>query len=132
MKRIMVDMSATIIHHGHIRLLKKASQYGKVIVGLTIDDEILNKKGYIPELAFEYRKEVLEAIKYVDEVVPTPWLLTNAILKQYNIDLLVHGSDNSNNIDEDKLLVFPRTQGISSTDIRKRACKIYTKVNKGK
>ena len=118
-------MSATIIHHGHIRLLKKASKYGKVIVGLTSDDEILSKKGYIPELSFEHRKEVLEAIKYVDEVVSTPWLLTNETLKQYDIDLLVHGSDNSNEIDKDKLLVFPRTEGISSTDIRKRACEIF-------
>ena len=124
MKRIMVDMSATIIHHGHIRLLKKAKEYGKVIVGLTSDEEILNKKGYIPELKFEYRKESLESIKYVDEVVVTPWLLTNETLEKYNIDLLVHGSDNSNEIDEDKLLVFPRTEGISSTDIRKRACEI--------
>jgi len=132
MKRIMVDMSATIIHHGHIRLLKKAKEYGKVIVGLTSDEEILNKKGYIPELKFEYRKEILESIKYVEEVVVTPWLLTNETLEKYNIDLLVHGSDNSNEIDEDKLLVFPRTEGISSTDIRKRACEIYNKLYKGK
>ena len=45
-KRIMVDMSATLIHHGHIRLLKKASEYGDVIVGLTSDNEIVNKKKY--------------------------------------------------------------------------------------
>ena len=57
-KRIMVDMSATIIHHGHIRLLKKASRYGDVIVGLTTDKEIFNKKGYKPELSFEHRKEI--------------------------------------------------------------------------
>ena len=43
-KRIMVDMSATIIHHGHIRLLKKASQYGDVIVALTTDQEVLNTR----------------------------------------------------------------------------------------
>ena len=38
-KRIMVDMSATLIHHGHIRLLKRASSYGNVIVALTTDEE---------------------------------------------------------------------------------------------
>ena len=81
-KRIMVDMSATIIHHGHIRLLKKASKYGKVIVGLTTDEEVQSKKGYQPELDFEHRKEVLEAIKYVDEVVPVPWMLDNATLEK--------------------------------------------------
>ena len=67
---IVVDMSATIIHHGHIRLLKFASELGPVRVALTTDEEILNKKGYLPELNFEQRKEVLEAIKYVQDVVP--------------------------------------------------------------
>ena len=44
MKNILVDMSATLLHHGHIRLLKKASKFGKVIVALTTDKEI--KKAY--------------------------------------------------------------------------------------
>ena len=56
-KRILVDMSATIIHHGHIRLLKKASKYGKVIVALTRDIEVKKNKGYYPELNFKSRKE---------------------------------------------------------------------------
>ena len=41
-KRVLVDMSATLIHHGHIRLLKKASKLGNVIVALTSDNEIKN------------------------------------------------------------------------------------------
>lgn len=124
-KRIMVDMSATIVHHGHIRLLKKASKYGNVIVGLTTDDEVLSKKGYQPELAFEHRKEILEAIKYVHEVVAVPWSLDDSILEKYNIDLLVHGDDNSNDIKKDKLLIFPRTEGVCSSDIRKKSAKIF-------
>jgi 2-aminoethylphosphonate-pyruvate transaminase len=122
-KRVMVDMSATLIHHGHIRLLKKASEYGNVIVGLTTDEEIFSCKGYQPELNFEHRKEMLESIEYVSEVVPTPWLLTEETLKQYDIDLLVHGDDNSNEIEKDKLLIFPRTKGISSTKIRENVIK---------
>ena len=39
-KKILVDMSASIIHHGHIRLLKKASNFGDVIVGLTTDRDL--------------------------------------------------------------------------------------------
>ena len=120
----MVDMSATIIHHGHIRLLKKASKHGDVIVGLTADDEVLKKKGYKPELDFEYRKEILESIKYVSEVVSTPWALDDNVLKKYNIDLLVHGDDNSNKIQKDKLLIFPRTKGVCSSDIRKKSSQI--------
>ena len=117
-KNIMVDMSATLIHHGHIRLLKKSSKLGRVIVGLTTDDEIQARKGYKPEIPYEYRKEMLEAFKYVDKVVPTPWLINEAILSKYNIDLLVHGSDHSNDIPNNKLKLFPRTKNISSSGIR--------------
>lgn len=124
MKRVMVDMSATLIHHGHVRLLKKASEYGRVIVALTTDDEIKRKKGYQPEISFEHRKEILEAIRYVDEVVPSPWLIEETFLTQHKIDLLAHGDDNSNIIDENKLVVFPRTSEISSTLLRQRAKRI--------
>ena len=43
-KLILVDMSATLIHHGHIRLLKKASKLGEVVVALTTDEEIIKNK----------------------------------------------------------------------------------------
>jgi len=128
----MVDMSATLIHHGHIRLLKKASEFGDVIVGLTTDEEILRKKGYQVELEFTYRKEILEAIKYVHEVVPVPWLLDESILEKYQIDLLVHGSDNANLLPEKKIKIFPRTQGVSSTGIRQNVLKSITHINNQK
>ena len=131
-KRIMVDMSATLIHHGHIRLLKKASEYGKVTVGLTTDEEILSKKGYQAELGFDCRKEILESIKYVDEVVATPWEITENTLDEFNIDLLVHGDDNSNEISQDRLLILPRTQGVSSSEIRYNAQKSITQKNNRK
>jgi cytidyltransferase-like protein len=131
-KRIMVDMSATLIHHGHIRLLKKAAEYGTVIVGLTTDDEILSKKGYHPELLFNHRKEVLESIKYVDKVVATPWLINDSVLEEHKIDLLVHGHDNSNLISNTKLLTFPRTEGISSTVIRQSAMRSISEINNQK
>jgi len=122
--RVMVDMSATLIHFGHIRLLKRAKTFLpekniKVIVGLTTDEEIISTKLYKPELSYVERKELLEAIEYVDEVVPTPWKITQDVLDQYNIDILVHGSDNSNDIKNVK--VFPRTEGVSSEELRERA-----------
>lgn len=116
----MVDMSATLIHHGHVRILKAAKQHGTVVVALTTDREIHAKKGYEPELDYESRREILESIKYVDEVVPSPWLLDDAFLDIHRIDLLVHGHDNSNPIMSERLLVLPRTKGISSTLLRSR------------
>lgn len=119
-KRIMVDMSATLIHHGHVRLLKAAKAMGRVIVALTTDEEILLRKGYAPELTFEQRKEVLEALRYVDEVVPCKWLLDDAFLDEHRIDLLVHGHDNSNDVRAERTVLLPRTTGISSSLLRAR------------
>ena len=124
-KRILVDMSATLLHHGHIRLLKNAKFYGKVIVALTTDDEILKKKGYVPELSFSQRSEILLSIKYVDEVIPSNWLINDDFLELHNIDLLVHGDDNSNPISKDKLLILPRTKDISSTTLREKRKMLY-------
>ena len=123
MKRILVDMSATLIHHGHIRLLKKAKELGIVIVALTTDEEIESKKGYMPELSYESRKEILQAIKYVDEVVPSQWKIEEKFLDELKIDLLVHGSDNTNEISEDRMVIFARTEGISSSILRGRVLK---------
>ena len=119
-KRIMVDMSATLIHHGHIRILKAAKAMGSVIVGLATDDEIRLYKGYEPELRFEERREILEAIKYVDEVISSPWKLDENFLDEHNIDLLVHGDDNSNPVPQERLVILPRTKGVSAHLLRCR------------
>ena len=120
-KRILVDMSATIIHHGHVRLLKKASRYGKVIVALTRDIEVKKNKGYYPELNFKSRKEILSSIKYVDRVIPSNFLVNEKYLKKNKINILIHGTDSPHGIkNKNKLIILPRTKGISSSKIRKR------------
>jgi glycerol-3-phosphate cytidylyltransferase len=133
-RRIMVDMSATLIHHGHVRLLKAAKALGgRVIVALTTDEEVRLRKGYEPELSFEQRKEVLEALRYVDEVVPCRWLLDDAFLDEHHIDLLVHGHDNSNDVRPERLKLLPRTGGISSSLLRARVLDVVSSlVNRDK
>ena len=126
--RVMVDMSATLIHNGHIRLLKFAKEFGDVIVGLATDCEIKAHKGYVPEMNYSQRKEVIEAIRYVDEVVPSPWLIEEAFLDQHRIDKLIHGADNSNPINPNRLIIVPRTEGISSTDLRCRAQRVVVQL----
>ncbi len=127
MKKILVDMSATIIHHGHIRLLKKASKFGKVIVALTSDKEIKTRKGYTPELNFKERKEILKSIKYVSSVISSNWIIDEKFLKKHNIDYLIHGSDCSNPISQKKKIIFKRTRGISSNKIRQRIISNFLK-----
>jgi len=112
-----------LLHHGHIRLFKQAKKYGNVIAALTVDEEIKHYKGYVPELTFDHRKEILESIKYLDEVVPAPWLITENFLKKYNIDYLLHGDDNQNLVDESKIIIIKKTKNISSSIIRNQIIK---------
>lgn len=129
MKRILVDMSAVLIHHGHIRLLKKAQKYGEVIVALTTDKEIKKKKKFTPELNFQHRKEILESIKYVKKVISSPWLINDNYLKKHKIDFIVHGKDNKNDVSKNKLILFNRTKKISTTVLRRKIYKNYKKNN---
>ena len=71
----------------------------KIIVALTTSEEI-KKKGYIPELNFSQRREILLSIKYVNKVIPSNCLINEEFLDIHNIDLLVHGKDKSNPIPE--------------------------------
>ena len=129
-KNIMVDMSATLLHHGHIRLLKKASLLGNVIVGLSTDDDIYKIKGYKPELNFKQRKEILLGIKYVNKVVKVKYYLNMQELQKHKIDFLIHGQDNLNKINKDKVIIVRRTSNISSSILRKKAYFNYKNLNK--
>jgi len=128
-KRIMVDMSATLIHHGHVRLLKKASKYGKVIVALVTDKEIKKFKGYKPELNYSQRKEIMRSIRYVSKVVPSKFILNDKFLNKFKINLLIHGQDNKNQINKKFILIIKRTKNISSAILRKRAVKCLRQMN---
>tara|TARA_B100001063_G_C16642492_1_gene491554 strand:+ start:216 stop:587 length:372 start_codon:yes stop_codon:yes gene_type:complete len=120
----MLDMSSTLIHHGHIRLIKKAKKYGDVIIGLTTDNQIRKFKGYSPELSFKFRKEILSEIKGVKKVVPSDWLITQKFLDKHKIDILISGGDYVKRKFKTKTINFNRTKFISSTILRKKAAKI--------
>lgn len=126
-KTILVDMSCTILHHGHIRLIKKAAKFGKVIIALTTDKEVLKYKKYLPELKFRFRKEILESIKYVDKVISSKWKISEKFLKKNNIDIFIRGSDYRNEVFNTKVIIFNRTKNISSSEIRKKNFLIYNK-----
>ena len=118
MKRILVDMSLTLLHHGHVRLLRKAAELGHVTVALTIDEEIKRVKGFWPPIKFEQRKEIALSIRYVDDVIPCNWLIDEKFLDDHCMDLLVHGDDYENLVPQNRTVLFSRTAGISSSMLR--------------
>ena len=138
-KKVYVGMSADLIHPGHMNILKEASKYGNLIVGLLTDKAISSYKR-LPALTYEQRKEVIESIKYVNSVVPQNTLDYTDNLTKYQPDYVVHGDDwkegvqkntRQNVIDilsgwDGKLIEVPYTKGISSTQLHNSLKEIGT------
>ena len=124
MKTVITYGTFDILHYGHINLLKRAKALGDYLIVAISSDEfnaIKGKKSYYP---YEVRKAMLEAIKYVDLVIPeTCWEQKVEDIKKYNVDIFTMVSDWECKFDflkEDcEVIYLPRTEGISSTKIKK-------------
>ena len=128
--KVYVGMSIDILHHGHINILEKASEFGKVIVGLLSDKAISNGKR-MPLLTFEQRKKIVANLKNVSEIViQDEWDYSKNLIK-YRPDFMIHGDDwlsgplapfrelaiKALNTYGGKLIEIPYTKGISSTKL---------------
>ncbi len=89
---VYVPMAADLVHPGHINIIKKASGYGKVIVGLFTDEAISSYKNP-PIMSYEQRKIVIENIKGVYDVVPQFTKDYDENLRKLKPDFMVHGKD---------------------------------------
>ena len=92
MKTIYTAFSIDLLHEGHINLLKKASNYGQVVVGLLTDKAIASYKR-LPHFTFQKRKYILENLKYVSKVIPQETLDYSKNLKKIKPDYVIHGDD---------------------------------------
>ena len=92
MKKVYVGMSADLVHHGHLNIIKEATKLGKVIVGLLTDEAIASYKR-LPLIPYNQRKIIVENIKGVDEVVPQETLDYVPNLRKIKPDYVVHGDD---------------------------------------
>ncbi|MDX4060323.1 phosphoenolpyruvate mutase [Aliarcobacter skirrowii] len=91
-KKVYVGMSADLVHPGHMNILKVASQYGEVTVGLLTDKAIASYKR-LPYMTYSQRKAVIENIKGVKEVIPQDTLDYRPNLELLKPDFVVHGDD---------------------------------------
>jgi glycerol-3-phosphate cytidylyltransferase len=124
MKRVITYGTYDLLHHGHISLLRRAKECGDyLIVGLSTDD--FNKcKQKESTLTYEQRESVLEAVKYVDFVIPEDcWEQKVEDIQKHNIDVLVMGDDWQGKFDNlseyCEVVYLPRTPGISTTLLKK-------------
>ena len=139
MKKIYVGMSADLVHPGHMNILKEAAKLGEVTVGLLTDEAIAGYKR-LPYMTFDQRKEVIENIKGVNQVIPQTTLDYRPNLKKLKPDIVVHGDDWKEGVQQKtrqqvidtlsewggELVEVGYTPGISSSQINKSLKEIGT------
>lgn len=124
MKRVITYGTFDLLHYGHINILRRAKALGDyLIVVLSTDEFNWNMKGKKSYFTYEERKAMLEAIRYVDLVVPEDnWEQKNTDVEKYDVDVFVMGDDWEGKFDflKDKceVVYLPRTPEISTTKIK--------------
>ena len=137
-KKITVGYTTGVFdmfHIGHLNILRRAKeQCDYLIVGVSTDEIVESYKHKTPVIKFEERYAIVEAIKYVDEVVPQDSMDKMEAYKRLKFNVLFHGSDWKGSDMYDKItsqfaevgvdVVFlPHTEGISSTLIKEKVNK---------
>ena len=125
MRRVITYGTFDLLHYGHINLLRRAKAQGDyLIVALSTDEFNWNQKHKKCYFSYEQRKALLEAIRYVDLVIPEEnWEQKKTDVKAYHIDTFIMGDDWTGKFDflRDEgvdVIYLPRTPEISTTQIK--------------
>lgn len=126
MKRVITYGTFDLLHYGHINLLRRAKAEGDyLIVALSTDEFNWNAKQKKCYFTYEKRKMMLEAIRYVDLVIPEEnWEQKRLDVHRHNVDVFVMGDDWAGKFDFLKeegveVVYLPRTPEISTTQIKR-------------
>lgn len=126
MKRVLTYGTFDLLHYGHINLLRRAKELGDyLVVGLSTDEFNWNEKQKKCYFSYEERKQLLEALRYVDLVIPeNGWGQKISDVHEYHIDTFVMGDDWEGKFDFLKddgceVVYLPRTPEISTTQIKR-------------
>ena len=121
MKKIITYGTFDTFQYGHLELLLRAKELGDYLIVAVSTDEFNELKGKQSVFSYEKRKQWVESIKFVDQVIPeNNWEQKEADIVNYNIDTLVMGDDWQGKFDflNCKTVYLPRTKTISSTVIK--------------
>lgn len=124
MKKVITYGTFDLLHYGHINLLRRAKEMGDyLIVALSTDEFNWNSKQKKCYFSYEKRKQLLEAIRYVDLVIPEEcWEQKISDVKEFRVDTFVIGDDWEGKFDFLKdycdVVYLPRTPDISTTQIK--------------
>ncbi|MEC0302915.1 glycerol-3-phosphate cytidylyltransferase [Terribacillus saccharophilus] len=123
MKKVITYGTFDLLHWGHINLLRRAKEMGDYLIVAISSDEFNKLKDKKSYHSFENRKMILEAIRYVDEVIAEEsWDQKVHDVVDHNVDVFVMGSDWEGKFDFLKdhceVIYLPRTVGISTSKIK--------------
>lgn len=125
MKTVITYGTFDLLHYGHIELLRRCKELadgGTLIVGLSSDEfnQTKEKKSHIP---YTKRKEIVESLRYVDQVIPeNSWEQKQDDIKEHSVDIFVMGDDWKSKFDDLKdiceVIYLERTPVISTSVIK--------------
>ncbi|MCI8554920.1 MAG: glycerol-3-phosphate cytidylyltransferase [Clostridiales bacterium] len=124
MKRVITYGTFDLLHYGHIQLLKRARERGDYLI-VALSTDAFNRDGKHKDCYFSYeeRKRLLEAIRYVDLVIPEEsWEQKIQDIREYHVDTFVIGDDWAGRFDfltpYCEVVYLPRTPEISTTKVK--------------
>ena len=124
MKKVITYGTFDLLHYGHVNLLQRAKALGDyLIVAISTDEFNWNMKGKKCYFTYEERKRLVEAIRYVDLVIPEEsWEQKVTDVDEYKVDTFVIGDDWEGKFDflkeKCEVVYLPRTPEISTTQIK--------------
>ena len=124
MRKVITYGTFDLLHAGHINLLRRAKELGDYLIVVVSTDEFnWNEKRKKCYFSYEERKKLVEAVRYVDLVIPEEnWDQKISDVKEYHVDTFVMGDDWKGKFDFLKdyceVVYLPRTEGISTTKIK--------------
>lgn len=124
MRKVITYGTFDLLHAGHINLLRRAKELGDYLIVVVSTDEFnWNEKRKKCYFSYEERKKLIEAVRYVDLVIPEEnWDQKISDVKEYHVDTFVMGDDWKGKFDFLKdyceVVYLPRTEGISTTKIK--------------
>ena len=125
MKKVITYGTFDLLHAGHINLLRRAKELGDYLIVVVSTDEFnWNEKQKKCYFTYEERKKLVEAVRYVDLVIPeNSWDQKVSDVQEYHVDTFVMGDDWEGKFDFLKeegceVVYLPRTPEISSSQIK--------------
>lgn len=124
MRKVITYGTFDLLHKGHINILRRAKEKGDHLTVVLSSDEFNAIKGKEAYMSYDDRKLILEAVKYVDAVIPEfDWEQKISDVVDNQIDTFVMGDDWEGKFDFLKdyceVIYLPRTEGVSTTKIKK-------------